>query len=530
MFNLQFWIIAKAEYRMATSRFRNIRAYVPYILLTSLIIWNFYMAPALVKSFLSDLETWIFSQVALILTNFILFFLFMIFFLLPIANILQDIRSHHFENIFSTPVKPGNLLLGEFLGKLIFYAFLSALIGTFFTAAFQALGIDIFQTFLILLIVILVSTSASWIGTVTAILMRSILMKTARGRDIGKGIAFIVIIPFVAIMYATMGGYFGFLLDPEKGKWFGGVLKLFPSSWGAEVIVSLVKNPGNILAIEFNAIFQLMLLVSFFIGSIIIGLMLSNRFYSLELRSFSASRVKPDKIFYRLFKQLLGGKNYSTMVLASWKNYFRTIKNLTMLIYIIALVVTMNIFLMSPEDSEAALVGTIFLCPLLGAFVAGEIALQGKESLLLYKQTPFTTWEFIKIKLSHYLLLVIPISIIMEVWVCSLVPNITPFNIFVNTIGIVTITIGSVLFSIGLFLRNPAYHDKAPEFMINIQVIAFNTIIPFFASLIFLQDIIVDLLGIGRSFYNGVVIITVINWITGLIMLYIGARYLDQLE
>jgi hypothetical protein len=528
MLNSHLWIITKAEYRMATSRFRNIRAYVPYILLAILIFWNFYIAPALVSSYLSELETWIFSQVALVLTNFILFFIFLIFFSIPIANILQDVRSNHFENIFSTPIKPGNLLLGEFFGKYIFYAFFSALIGTFFTTAFQSLGIDIFQTFLIRLIVVFISTSASWIGTVCAILMRSMLMKTARGRDIGKGIAFIVIIPFVVVMYAVIGGYFGFLLDPEKGKWFGDILKLFPSSWGAEVIVNLVNNPGNIFAIEFNAFLQLLLLVSFFIISIFLGLNLSNRFYSLELRSFSTSRVKPDRLFYRLFRKLLGGKNYATMVIASWKNYFRTVRNLTMLIYIITLVVIMNIFLMGPEDPEGALVNTIFLSPLLGAFVVGEIALQGKESLLIYKQTPLTTWEFIRVKLGHYLLLVIPICIILETGISYLIPINNPMDIIINIIAIVGLTTGSLLFSLGLFLRNPAYHEKAPEFMINMQVIIFGTLIPFFACLIFLHDL--NLFGFGSSFYNIIFTVTLINWVAGILMLFIGARYLDRLE
>ncbi len=259
-------------------------------------------------------------------------------------------------------------------------------------------------------------------------------------------------------------------------------------------------------------------------------MVLSNRFYSLELRSFSATSVNPDKFFYKLFKRLLGGNNFATMVLASWKNYFRTIRNLTMLFYIIVLVIIMNLFLYSPEDAEAALVGTIFLSPLLGAFVVGEIGLQGKESLLIYKQTPFSTWDFIKVKLCHYIILVIPISIVLEVWICLLVPIITPIDILVNIVIIIGLTTGSILFSVGLFLRNPAYHEKAPEYMINMQVIIFSTLIPFFATLIFFRDIISDLLGIGRSFNNMLVIITIFTWILGVIMLFIGARYLDQLE
>ena len=54
--------------------------------------------------------------------------------------------------------------------------------------------------------------------------------------------------------------------------------------------------------------------------------------------------------------------------------------------------------------------------------------------------------------------------------------------------------------------------------------------IPFLASLIFLHDLAIEFLGIGRSFYNIAAIISIINWIAGIIMLFIGVRHLDRLE
>jgi hypothetical protein len=110
------------------------------------------------------------------------------------------------------------------------------------------------------------------------------------------------------------------------------------------------------------------------------------------------------------------------------------------------------------------------------------------------------------------------------------VPSIQPVETVLNVIIISTMAIGVTLFALGLFLRNPAYHDKAPEFMINMQVIIFLIMIPFFFGLIFLDIFLYDMFGIVDSFYYIVTLVAVVNLVVGLIMLYIGGRHLAQME
>ncbi|MHA2277034.1 MAG: hypothetical protein ACXAC2_14770, partial [Candidatus Kariarchaeaceae archaeon] len=432
MLNYQWWIIAKADYRMITSRIRGIRPYLPYLLSGGLFIWVFYIAPSMAESLLSDFDMQLFSLIAVVLVQFVLFFSFLIFFILPLLSTLQDIREQHFENLFSTPVKPGNLLFGEFLGKMSIYGTLAIIIGSIFTTALIPLGIDVLQIIIILVIFILTFFSASWIGNLTAVFLRSILMKNARGRDIGKGVAFLLVLPPVAILYAGMGGYLNFLLDPVEGKMFGEILKFFPSSWGAETIVSFALNPGNITAIDLAILSQLLLLIVFVIVIFIGGMVLANRLYSLELKSFTSASANPNSLFYKALLKLLGNGSFAIQVVASWKNYFRTVKNITQLIYVIVLVVILNVFLMQPEDAQDVLVSTVFLTPLLAAFVASEIGLKGKKSLLIYKQTPLTTLGFLKVKIGHYFLLILPIVIIGEIFIAMSVPSIQPVETVLN--------------------------------------------------------------------------------------------------
>jgi hypothetical protein len=530
MLNYQWWIIAKADYRMITSRFRGFRPYLPYLLSGGIVIWIFAIAPSMAESLLSDFDLQLFSLIAAALVQFTLFFCFLIFFILPLLSTLQDIREQHFENLFSTPVRPGNLLLGEFMGKMPFYATLAIIIGSFFTTALIPLGIDILQVIIIIAIFILTFLSASWIGNITAVFLRSILMKNARGRDIGKGVAFLLVLPPVVIMYAGMGGYLNFLLDPVEGKMFGEILKFFPSSWGAETIVAFALNPGNITAIDLAVLGQLLLLIVFVIVIFFVGMVLANRLYSLELKSFTSATANPSSIFYKILTKLLGNGPFAVLVAASWKNYFRTVKNITQLIYVIAIVVILNIFLMVPEDAQDALVSTVLLTPLLAAFVVAEIGLKGKDCLLLYKQTPLSTLGFLKVKITHYFLLILPMVIIGEIAIGSSVPNMQPIDLLINILLITSMAIGVTLFAVGLFLRNPAYHDKAPEFMINMQVIIFLIMIPFFMGLILLDNFVYDTFGIVDSFYYIISFIAIFNLFTGLIMLYLGARHLENLE
>ncbi len=530
MNTFQWWTIAKADYRMITSRFRQFRPILPYILGGGLLFWIFYLGPSLAESLLSEVEMYLFSIVAVVLVQFILFFCSLVFFVLPMMSILQDIRDHHFENLFSTPIRPGNLLFGEFLGKMPFYATFAIIVGSFFTIALIPLGINVTQVLIIIGIFVITFLTASWIGNVIAVIVRSFLMKNARGRDIGKGVAFLLIIPLVGLMYAAMGGYFDFLLDPERGKWFGDLMELLPSSWGAQIIVEFARSPGTLTGINPSTLFQGVLLIIFTIAVFLLGMGSADRLYSLELRSFSAAKAKPDRRFYQFMSKLLGNGSFAVLVTASWKGYVRTIRNLTMLLYVIALVAAMNIFLMQPEDTEGAIVSTIMITPLLAAFIVGEIGIQGKENLLLYKQTPTTTYSFVKFKLCHYFLIIIPLAVMLEVVVSLLVPNIQLHELLFNVSFQLIMATGLTLFSTGLFLRNPAFHEKAPEYMINMQVIIFLIMIPFFFGLIILDKYLYVTFGIVESFYYIMGVVAIFTMLLGLIFLYIGARHLDNLE
>ena len=528
--NTSWLSIAKTEYRVTTSRIREIRPYLPYILIGGLAIYTLFIAPSVIDAFVDELHELLLSAVAVAIINVFFFVFFVMFASLPISSTIQDIKTEHIEIYLSSPVQPSDILIGEFLGKIPFYAAFAAIIGGTFTAALFPLGLDIFQIFIIVVVFIVIFLSATWVGTMIAVLLRSLLMKSARGRDIGKGLAIIVILPLVAVIYLIIGGYYEVLKDPQNAKLVQDLFGFFPWGWGSEVIVAFAQNPGDILVTEFTTILQFSALVTFLIASLLIGGIVANRVYNLEPISFSASKTKSDSLFYNSIRKL-GGSDSSGFLLASgFKTYFRKAKNIAWIIYGVGLIVVMNIFISQPDDPESAFIMSLFLGPLLAAFVVSDISLQGKDNLLLYRQTPTRTRKYLRIKLYQYLLTILPIVLIVETTVNLLVPDITLEILLLNVVLTLLIAAAAITFTLGLFLVNPAFTDKSGEFMINIQICVFGVMIPFFVLLIPLDQILWDLFAIADALYPVAVIYTALQWIMGITMLSLGARKLSNME
>lgn len=528
--NFSWLSIAKTEYRVTTSRIREIRPYLPYILIGGLAIYTFFIAPSIIDAFVDELHELLLSAVAVALINVLFFVFFVMFASMPVASTLQDIKTEHLEIYLSSPVKTSDILIGEFLGKIPFYAAFAAIIGGTFTAALFPLGLDVFQILVIVAVFVILFLTATWLGNMIAVLLRSILMKSARGRDIGKGLAIVVILPLVAVIYLLIGGYYEVLKDPQNAKLVQDLFGFFPWGWSSEIIVAMAQNPGDILAVEFTTFLQISALVTFFGGSLLIGGFVANRVYNLEPTSFSASKSKSNSFFYNSIKTLGGGGTSSLLLSSGFKTYFRKAKNIAWIIYGVGLIVVMNIFISQPDDPESAFIMSLFIGPLLAAFVASDISLQGKENLLLYKQTPTGTRKYLRIKLYQYLLTILPIVLVVETIVNLLVPDIALEILLLNVILTLLIAAAAITFTIGLFLVNPAFHDKTGEFMINLQVCVFVVMISFFVLLIPLDQILWDLFAIRDALYPVAIIYTAFLWILGVSMFSFGAKKLNNME
>jgi hypothetical protein len=516
-------VVAKNEYRIRTSSIRSMRSYFPILVVGLLVVYVTVLAPMIVDLFFDELLAFFVSQVALAMVPLIMFLLFIYSLIIPITYTLQDIQTMQLEIFLAVPIKASDVLVGEFLGITPFYAIAITMLAGFFTAALYPLGMNSIQLMIISLLFILVVLSALWIGTVLAALLRTKLGRVAKSRDMGRALSLVLSIPMIALMYAIMGGgVFDAMSNPNTVGVVRTLLSVFPSTWGADIILSFITNPG---IIGVDALTRLGGLVFFFAGALWLGTSVATRAYTLEPTTFTASRVKPDGVFYRLIKAVGGGGSFSALLVSVFKNYSRRLENLSRIGYVVAIVVLVNMFFGGPkEDLEDALIMSQFMFPFLAVFVVGQVTLGGRESLFIYRKAPFGVSRLVKARLVQSCLVVVPITGIMTVVTLLSLPTIV-ISIIVAVTGLVMIvTTAYTAFSLGLALLNPNFSDSSREQMMglimNANVIMFVSIGLFLGSLI-----VFDL-----PFIHTLVLQAGITGSLGIIFLALGQRKLSRIE
>ncbi len=515
-------VVARNEYRLRTSGIRRIRRYFHYIaiLIVGLIVGI--IAPAMANALIAalDVEGFLVSVYAVAMMQVVLFLFFFYFLLFPISNTLKDIETQEYEIFISAPIRPSDVLLGKFMGVMPLYAIGIAIITGFFTAFLIPLGIDFVQISIIIAIFVLTLLSAIWIGTVIAAILRTKLEKTARGRDIGKALPLALALPFVAIMYAIMGGGLQVALsDPGTSGVVEAVMRIIPSSWGAELFILFAVNAGDIGAVWFETLTRFGALVVFFLASLWIGARAASRAYSLEVTTFSSATAKPDGAFYGTLKSIGGGKSFGTLLVSITKDYARRFENISKLGYLVGLLILMNLLLIGSDDPEGTLIMAIFLLPFLAAFVVGEVTIRGKENLFIYRKAPGGERGLIRGRLLHGLIIVLPIVVTYEILALIRFTNV-PLLHLLAYLGFQVLAAGAyVAMALGLFLMKPVFTDKPAELMGNAMILMIISFAVFFISIL-----------TTSSFQMAAVVIAIASWAIGIAFLNVGRRNLAKIE
>lgn len=514
-------VVAKNEYRLRTSRFRRFRRFFPFAMIALLVVIVGIIAPAVVDAIMNrvDIPAFLISQAALPIMQILLFFLFLYFMIFPIGNTLKDIDLQEYEIFLNAPIRPGDVLLGKFMGVFPFYAILITAVTGFLVAFLLPLGLDAIQIVILIATFVITFLLGTWIGTVIAALLRTRLGRTARGRDIGKAIPLLLGIPMIALIYAFMGGGLGeALTDPTTSGFVRDILIIFPSSWGAELFVLFGNNPGNIAAIVPEIFIRFGGLVLFFAATLWLGAKAANRAFSLEITTFTSSVAKPDRAFYKTVRFLGGGQSFGALLVSIFKDYGRRFENLSKIAYMLGILTMIAIFFGDFEDAFSAIALGIFLFPFLTVFIVGEVTIRGKENLFIYRKAPMGEDRYIRGRLVQGWLIVMPIAAVYSTIMVILVPGIDALT-FLTTVGFVLLYVAAaVMFALGVFLMFPVFTDKPSELMLNAMAIMMVSMFLF----IFVEAII------GGQW--ALLLMLVIYWALAISALSAGKKRLSDLE
>jgi len=534
----KWFVIAKNEYRVITGSIRQIRRYFPYIVIGLLAVYVLFIAPAVVSFFVDDFLAFVISVAAVPVVQIILFMFFFYLMLVPISDTLREVKTEQLEIFLAAPVRPGDVLLGGFLGRMPLYVIAIAVITGTFMALLAPLGLDAVQNVIIIIVFVITFLSAFWIGTVIAAILRTKLGKTVRGKDVGRAVSVIIALPMIAVMYAMIGGgLLEALVDPATGGTVRAVLSLLPSSWGAEIFVAFASHPGNIVAAGLETLTRFGGLIAFFVATLWLGSKAANRAYGLESTTFTSSKATPDGFFYKAVRSLGGGGSSGTMLASIVKDYGRRLENLSWIVYSIGLVALIAIFLSDPFSSprDPLVILSLMAIPLLAGFTVGTVS-RGKAMLFLYRKSPNGLRKFVKARLQQSWLVTVPIAAVIMAIATILVPQITVFSWLANVILASLRTMASVVLLLGLALLIPVFAEESREralgIMINLQAVIFTTIgleIGFSRAG----------LSFGKTFPNldpfsavlcDHLLQTAIMSVAGMVLLYFGMRKLSRIE
>jgi hypothetical protein len=117
----KWFVIAKNRYRIATSSIRSIRSYFLPLVIGLLVVYVAFIAPAVVTPLIDDFTAFIITRAAVPMVQIILFIFFFYLILVPITDTLREVQTGQLEILMRAPLKPSDVLLGEFLGVIPFY-------------------------------------------------------------------------------------------------------------------------------------------------------------------------------------------------------------------------------------------------------------------------------------------------------------------------------------------------------------------------------------------------------------------------
>ncbi len=404
----RWYAIAKNEWRLRTSGVRGARRAVLPLLVAAMVLWVGWIAPALVASLVPAFVAFLLSKVALATMEIFLLTVFCYFLVIPFSNALRDIRVRDQEILVAAPVTPGDILLGKFLGALPLYAFGLVLIVGAFTALLAPAGLDAVQLVLAAVLVLLVLFSALWIGAVAAGVVRTRLARSARGRDVGKALGFVMALPIVLVTYALVYGLIPEAgIHPAEDPAVAAFLSIFPSSWGADVVTAFASHPGDLGALTSLDVLRIAGVVVFFLAALGIGAAVAGRSYGAEPSTFTVLRARPDGAMYRGLRAL-GGPS----LLAVVKDYARRLENVSRLVYIVGLVILLRVFGGGTADSPTGSSIFIFIFgPFIAAFAVGDVTARGKDVLFLYRRSPSGEAALVRSKLVQGVIVTVPMAL-----------------------------------------------------------------------------------------------------------------------
>lgn len=545
---VQTWLaIAKAEFRVATSRFKNRRLPVIAILFLIGFVWAIVIAPWIMKSFFDLFGTQV-NQILQVaypgVMRSVMLLLWTMVLIYPISYSLQEVKIGQWEIMLSNNVSTREMLFGMFLGKIPQYSLLVLFMAPLLVSPFiNFYQVSILGQLIAYLIVAAFVLFTLLLSTVLSTAIQARLGDSPRGNDIAKAMGIIVVLVFLIPLYSLL--YFAEDFAQLLGL---NVFLILPSTWPADLVTwitiyfngislvpSVIDGFETILGLGFNWTFTL--IGFYFLVVLIIGLVTPDRIFSLEAgaRTETVTTAGRENILLRSIRRIAPGSR-GVLIVTMLKDFGRKAQNTSKLIYgmFLSVLIPMMVHYGSIEyalNPTLILVFFSFFVSMIlgmigGATFGGVGFLESRDHLWILKSAPSGVSKFLISKVINGFLFAIPI-VMAPVIIITLMLSLTVVNFAIMLVYSYVILCCTILVGIGVTAANPAYEDtKSSAFHVDMVATLicsmFAIILGFvleFTSGIFLDNVILGMI---------VAVLPIV--IVGPLVLSLGALRLSRSE
>ncbi|MFW9828100.1 MAG: hypothetical protein ACFFEY_10935 [Candidatus Thorarchaeota archaeon] len=532
--------IAKNEIRLKTSRFRKNRKIFFIFTYSICLYWGIILGPIFLDAIIPEIVKELSIQFESLFVQ-IIEFIFASFFLMavmyPLFVLFRKSEIEKKDIILASPIKPADIIFGEFIGQIPFYILIILVIGPF--GIVLLLQINPEMNLLHYLIFYLSFFTLYILGSLIGVLISNWIEKKFFEKvNLKKSANLILILISIAIIiiYYSFHFLFNFLRDHPEIK---SLFLFYPSFWYSNIILYFVN-------FSFIESYLLNIWVSFLLG-ILIPLTFSYFFYKkagifYELK-YSIERnpkmVKNGNKFY-IFFQSITNRNYKNLVVIQFKEFLRKKENIIKLIFLLGTTSVLGVFMRLSVKSEIfSLILEPLSIPILfqinydknvitiilswmgglifGLFMGMHDFIGSKELLFTYKRSPKGTRAIYYSYLYELLYILIFYDIILTIFFSILFQ----LDLFIALIFFLSYFLSSEIIliqSTGVQSIRPLFEERRRNLIFNNYLIFLFQIISFLITLF----LIIPFFPVTIGPYIGLILIILIDLgLSGIIAIFI---------
>jgi hypothetical protein len=544
--------IAKNEIKLKTYRFRKNRTLFFVLIYSLFLLWAVYLGPvlfdAILPEILKDFSEY-YEDITKLVFEYSLMMLFVMYAIYPLFLLYRKKEIGIKDTISASPIKPGDIYLGEFLGQIPFYFLFLLAIGPLGTSLSAQINPNLlfldYLAFYLCMVMLLIF--ALLIGTILANLFENKIETNKRLQNLSNWL--IVLLSFVVISIFYI---FHFLFEfisthPEFRRW----ILFFPSFWYSNIVLYLI-NPTLVEPYIINIWLNVGLAIFVPLVIFYISYKNANLFYSLERRIERKTKIsKQENVFYKLLRKYSPHK-WSGLITTQSKQFLRKKENYAKLIYILVFIGFIGIFISySLKDSILTIEDNPLNTPLIievlnhklltvliigwigglifGILVGISIFADSKEILFVYKKSP----RGLNSLIYSYLFLILYINFFLDILLTiffAFFLKITFFEIIFFFIMFLFNSTIIILQATAIQCIKPLFEERGKDVFFNIYLIILLQISSLLITLIITIPNFSPYINLSLGLFIILLVNMSISATLSMIVFYIGIRNLNNFE